>query len=252
MKLLRLMLALLPLGAIASPAFDAEQTNYQELTNAQEKEVKTIVLKTIASNPKLISQQLEQYKQDKITNIQVKDFALINQNSEKLFNENNNISFGNPTASITIVEFVDYSCKHCQDLTKNIKRTIKENPNIKLIIKELPILGNASTNAAKAILAAKKQGKYLKFQEYLNTTTDEFSVNNLIKAADELGLNIAIFKQDFNSEAIANYIAKNRQLAISLGIKATPTIILSSRTAGKIIPGNLSSAQISSALASIN
>ena len=241
----------LPILALAKLPIDSVQFASKDLSPSQIQQIEQITKDTIANNPALIAEQIENFQAKKIQAEQLLDQQIISKNKFELLSKYNELSFGNPNAKIMIVEFVDYNCSHCKQLLHTVKAATFNDNNVRVIVKELPILGKNSINAAKAVIAASKQGKYLKFENYLLSSKQRFTEDNLLKAAKSLQLNLKQFRQDFASRATQAQIDANFKLAKALFIKATPTLIITDNnvTFGKIIPGALNLKQFQKLIA---
>jgi protein-disulfide isomerase len=253
MKLKGLIFGAISLSALAYNSVDSVQ-NQNNLSANQKQQVVNIVLETIKQNPQVLIQQIEKYQLEKIRNVQLRDQRLVLDNKSEIFMENNKLSYGSPRASKVIVEFIDYSCKHCKTLARNINKLYETNRDFRVIVKELPVLGKNSENAAKAAIAASKQNKFMKYHNYLLTTNDSYTLKNLNREARRLKLNMKKFRADLKSANTRKYLEKNQSLAKKLHINATPTIIVSNSagTNSKIIPGLLSQSQVSQLVNSLN
>lgn len=241
------------IAKLATPKKETATQGYSALNPQQIEQIKRITIETIKNNPELISSQIKKFQDEKITKTQTRDQNLIKNNKYALLMENNNLGYGNKKSAFTIVEFIDYQCSHCKKLASTLRKDFATKGNVRVIVKELPILGKNSVNAAKAAIAASKQGKYTKFQNYLLTSNQAFTEENLMKAAKQIKLNMTRFKKDFASNKTAKHLDKNLTLAKKLIINATPTIVVTKTdgSKGKIIPGSLSSSEINKLLSSL-
>ncbi len=142
---------------------------------------------------------------------------------------------GNPTGTVSVVEFFDYSCPHCKRVAGSVRALVQGNASVRLIYKEFPILGPQSVLAARAALAAHAQGRYVAFHEGLMAAPGPPTLESILGIAAKMGLDGARLKMDMESPAIRDAIKRNLQLADKLGIQGTPTFV-----AGKeLVPGEL-------------
>lgn len=125
----------------------------------------------------------------------------------------------------TLVVFADYGCIHCKQLAPILENLQKRNPTLKIIHKELPILGMQSTYAAKAALAAQKQNKYLTMNTQL-MNSDDLSKNTILKIAAKAGMNMNQFESDLDSNGIEQKIEQNAGLAKNLTIDSVPVMLM--------------------------
>lgn len=126
---------------------------------------------------------------------------------------------------VTVVEFFDYRCGYCKKVEANVAE-LAHVPGVRIVYKDLPILGPESQLAAQAALAADKQGQYSKFRQALLTAPPNFTQASIEKLAAEAGLDVARLKQDMVSTEIQAALASNRDLAEKLGVQATPTFVV--------------------------
>lgn len=143
-----------------------------------------------------------------------------------LLRTNNDPVAGNPKGKITIVEFFDYQCSHCVSMSRVIQDIIKQNPSVRVVFKDFPIRGPLSDYAARAALAANKQGKYYEFNHALFSTSFSLNEDTITEIAKNVGLSIPQFKKDLNSDAINKQISNNDKLARELNINGTPALFI--------------------------
>jgi len=133
---------------------------------------------------------------------------------------------GNPKGKITVVEFFDYQCSHCMTMAPVMAAIVKANPNVRVIFKDYPIRGPLSVYAARAALAANKQGKYEVFNHALLTTNLPLSESNILDIAKSTGININKLKNDMNSDSVKNQLQANIDLARELNLTGTPAFYI--------------------------
>lgn len=172
-----------------------------------------------------------------------------------LFHNPNDPVAGNPKGSITVVEFFDYQCMHCANMAPILDAIIHSNSNVRIVFKELPIRGPISEFAARAALAAAKQGKYYQLNHALFTTERDLTEASILDIAKEQGLNISQLKQDMNSKSVQKIIQDNVAFANFLGIPGTPAIFIGKTDATSVstiqfVPGEIGQQDLQSAIAS--
>ncbi len=129
---------------------------------------------------------------------------------------------GNPDGDVTIVEFFDYQCPYCKAAETRIMDLLESDGNIRLVIKDFPILGPDSRIASRAALASQKQGKYEEFHNALMNHRGQLKAETTFKIAGSVGLDIDQLKKDMDDPEIADQIMENFNLARSLKISVTP------------------------------
>lgn len=145
--------------------------------------------------------------------------------AKQLFHTTQSPIEGNVNGDVNIVDFFDYQCGHCKTLSQTLYNLSKHDTNIRIIFKELPILGDESEAASRAALAAAKQGKYLAFHNQL-MASDALSKSDILAIAKKAGLNMSKFKHDMHSSAVRQEIRKNLALSQALNISGTPTLVI--------------------------
>jgi len=147
---------------------------------------------------------------------------LINNYSDDLYFNENDFVIGNEDAEVTVVEFFDYNCGYCQRALADLIKLIDSNPNIKVVLKEYPILNDNSYDLAKLSLSAGLQGKYFEFHSILLSTKGTVSYDQALKIAADIGLDILKLEDDFKSQQVNDIIANTKVLGYSLAVSGTP------------------------------
>lgn len=185
-------------------------------------DIERIVRNYLLENPEIIfeaAQRMEQKEKD-LRQVRMKEGA--SKHAAELFNRPGSIVVGNPKGDVTIVEFFDYRCGPCRRLMPELAQLLKQDGNVRLIMKEFPILSQESELAARAALAANQQGKYWDFHLAM-MRADEVTPNSIMATAKTVGLDMAKLNSDMESKQIAEIIRRNHTLAENLGVDATPT-----------------------------
>jgi protein-disulfide isomerase len=129
---------------------------------------------------------------------------------------------------VTVVEFFDYRCGYCKRAEAAVTKLLADHPDIRFVFKEFPILGPDSSVAAKAGLAAHKQGGYLKFHQALMTLPGPITMNTIEELAGKQGLNVSKLKTDMESPEVQAILARNRELGHEVGVNSTPSFVIGS------------------------
>jgi protein-disulfide isomerase len=158
----------------------------------------------------------------------------------KLLEDPDAPTIGNINGDITVYEFFDYRCPYCKRVAGDVMKLVEEDPDIRVVFKEFPILGEDSVAAAKAALAAHKQGRYVAMHEILMEHRGDFALDTLTELAVRAGIDADLMIRDMSSPDIAAQIQRNNDLAALLGIRGTPGFII-----GRfLVPGAISYAEM--------
>lgn len=136
---------------------------------------------------------------------------------------------GNPEGTITLVEFTDYACSYCRQSLPEVNALIAANPDLKVVIREYPILTQQSADAARMALAAAQQGRFDEFHHAM-FAQDQVTQQTIEAAAEQAGLNV---EQALGAIALGQFegqLQNNIFLAQSLGVSGTPSWIVGNRT----------------------
>ena len=140
---------------------------------------------------------------------------------------------GNPAGDVTIVEFSDYQCPYCKRAHSAVKSVMAADSKVKLVFKDLPILGEPSRIAAVAALASVKQGKHLDFHNALMEFNGKLDSARIFEIAASAGLDVDRLKKDMEDPGIKKIIERNMALAQSLGVRGTPAFVIGNQ----FVPG---------------
>jgi protein-disulfide isomerase len=151
---------------------------------------------------------------------------------------------GNPQGTVTLVEFTDYACTYCRRSVSDVNALIAANPDLRVVVRELPILSPASGNAARMALAAAEQGKYAAFHEAM-FTRGRPDPETIAAAAADAGLDLARAERVAALPATGAEITRNLQLARQLGFQGTPSWI----AGDAILAGAVGQARLAQAVA---
>jgi protein-disulfide isomerase len=151
--------------------------------------------------------------------------AALTSHEAEVFHDPDSPVGGNPNGDVTLVEFFDYNCPYCRTMTPLMAKAEAADSQLRIVYKEFPILGQGSVFAAKAALAANKQGKYVAFHRALYGVRGQVDEARVIEVAGKVGLDISRLKADMQDAAIDAMLKKNLKLAEALQINGTPGFI---------------------------
>jgi protein-disulfide isomerase len=156
--------------------------------------------------------------------------AAVADNAGPLFTSPHQVTLGNPDGTVTLVEFFDYSCGYCKRALPDMLTLLKDDPKLKIVLKEFPILGPGSAEAARVAIAVRMQDpggeKYLAFHQELLGSPGPASKDKALAAAKDQGLDMARLQQDMASDEVSVTLAEDMKLAGALGISGTPGYVV--------------------------
>ncbi|MBO7258223.1 MAG: DsbA family protein, partial [Alphaproteobacteria bacterium] len=154
---------------------------------------------------------------------------------DEILADKTNHVLGNPNGKFVIIEFFDYQCGWCKKTNKEISAALKDAPNIRWVLMDTPIFGEASEQIARFAMAAGKQGKFKEYHEAIGNAKGKLDKDALIKLGKDLKLNTKRLAADAESQQIKDKLANNQKYARQLNINGVPMLIVD----GKINPGAL-------------
>jgi len=223
------------LGATAVPAADLPEKE------ALNEAIRSYLLE----HPEVIIEALEKFEDRERLAKENASTAALNERKDDLYNHPMTPISGNPKGDVTIVEFFDYQCGYCKRTMQTVLDLQKEDPKIRVVWKELPILGPASEFASRAAMAAKKQDKYIEFHVAVMGARGQLTTESVMKHAADVGLDIDKLKRDMMAPEIGKYLRDTLQLAQQLGINGTPGFVIG----GKLVPGAIGMEQMKDLIA---
>ena len=187
----------------------------------------------IQNNPKFIIDVLRKY-QDEQNKIEQEKIS--QQNNSNIINLNlfdNSMIVGNKNATKIIYEFVDYNCGYCLKFHQQVLSVLNEDQNTKLIIMQMPILGESSITFSKIAVAASFQNKFEEVHNYLYSSDRKSKMADILGDLFLMNIDIAQLEKDMNSEEVSKVILSHEQFVNDFKFNGTPAIIIGET----IIPG---------------
>ena len=205
-----------------------------------EDRVKELVYEAIRENPSIIMEAVEILRARDAEAQAAAQSDVLPNNRQILENDPNAPVLGNPDGDVTVVEFFDYNCPYCRRAKPAIQELLAFDPNVRLVYREWPILGDGSVFAAKAALASRNQGKYEVFHWAMMGMTGRAEEASVLRIAKEIGLDIEQLQADMESAEIEEHIQTSMRLTQSLGFSGTPSFVIGNN----LVPGLVESAEL--------
>ena len=228
------------LAALAVLAFLAGESRAQTPAGPDREAVERIVRDYLLANPEIVAEALQTLRARQEAEEQARAEAAIAENREAIDRHPMSPVSGNAAGDVTVVEFFDYQCGYCRRALPTMVELLDKDANVRVVWKEFPILGPVSEFAARASMAAERQGKYHDFHIRLMGEKDELSVERIMEVAGLVGLDVAQLGRDMKDPAIQDYIQETRSLAQAIGIRGTPSFVID----GVLVRGVVDSARM--------
>lgn len=211
----------------------------QQFTPAQRAEIVSIVREALKRDPSILRDAVATLRADDEKRQEAEQREMLVAHRDALVTPQDPVA-GNPHGKVTIVEFYDTRCPYCRKLEPEMEKFLAQDHNVKLVYKDLPILGPASLLGSKAVLAAQRQGGYLRLREALMQLPPNTTLDMIKQTALKLGLDWPKLKHDMDDPAIRKQIDTNLSLAQLLGIQGTPALIIGNQ----LVPGAVDMADL--------
>lgn len=221
--------SLIPLALPAAAQADS-------FTPAQRQEIVQIMRQALKSDPSILADAITALRAKSEDDETASQQAALAAQRGKLDNTPGDAVIGNPHGSVTLYEFYDPRCPWCRRMVGDVEKLARTNPDLRIVLKLIAILGPASTLDGRAILAAANQNAYAAMQRALMTDSAEPSAARIRQIAIGLHLDADRLAADMDSPTVTAELDAQRALATSLRISGTPTFIEGSR----IAPGAMS------------
>lgn len=221
----------LALAGLAAAAFGlgALPARAQTLSDDQRKAVVELVRETLLKNPELIQEALvELERRNQVAQVEAQRNALAAEKAS-LTDPATSVLAGNLQGDVTIVEFMDYNCGFCKRAMEDVRTLAKDDPKLKIVIKDFPILGPDSVEASRVAIAAKAQlqgQKYWDFHLKLMGTKGRINGAKALEVAKEAGADIERIKKEMEAPATRAVIEQTVALGDRLGLTGTPAFIV--------------------------
>ncbi len=188
----------------------------------------------LMANPRLLERMSSKLQEQARAEEQEKAKAAIADMRDEIFNAPNQVVVGNPQGDVTLVEMFDYNCSYCRSAVSDMAELLETDPNLKVVLKEFPILSQDSVEAARvAVAASRKDIDYWDFHIDLFTSRGRVTKQAALDAAEEQGLSPVSLELEAQSEEISDVLQQSYTIADAIGTSGTPTYIIGN----EVIPG---------------
>lgn len=217
----------------------------QAFTEAQREEIVSILREALRRDPSILRDAFAAIQEAEERERAGAQRGAIATHRRALFEDPADPVRGNPRGDVTIVEFFDVRCPYCKRLHAEMAGLLRRDRNLRVVMKDLPILGPQSVVAARALLAAQRQGKYAELYDALMGLRGQPTDAAIRAEAERLGLDHARLRRDMEDPAIQRRLDANIALARALRIEGTPALVIGET----LVPGAVPLAQIEQLIA---
>jgi protein-disulfide isomerase len=218
------------LAAAAFAFAGATSVSAQTFSEPQRGEIEKIIKEYLLKHPEVLQEAMAELEKRQAVAEAEKARSAVKNHSEAIFNSPRQVTLGNPQGDVTFVEFFDYNCGYCKRALDDMNALMAKDPKLKVVLKEFPVLGPGSTEAAKVAVAVRMQDKtgkkYLEFHQKLLTGRGQADRARALAVAKEVGLDMARLEKDLKSEEIDATLAESMKLAEALGLNGTPSYVI--------------------------
>jgi protein-disulfide isomerase len=196
----------------------------------QRREIETIVKDYLLAHPEVMQDVMSEMEKRQQAAEAEKHRAAVVENNATLFNSPHQVVLGNPRGNVTMVEFFDYNCGFCKRALSDMLDLLKTDPNLKFVLKEFPVLGEGSVEAARVAVAVRMQDvsgkKYIEFHQKLLGGRGQADKARALAVAKEVGFDLARIEKDMGSDEVKKTIDEDMKLADALGVSGTPSYVV--------------------------
>jgi protein-disulfide isomerase len=224
------MIRTLTSAAAAALLMLAPPVAAEEFSAPQKSEIEHIVRDYLVSHPEVLQEAIAELEKRQAAADLEKTKAAVSSNAETLFNSSRQVVLGNPNGDVTMVEFFDYNCGYCKRAMADMLDLLKNDPKLKIILKEFPVLGPGSVEAAKVAAAVRMQDKtgkkYLDFHQKLLGGRGQADKTRALAVAKEVGFDMKRIETDMEGDEAKASLEESLKLGETLGLNGTPSYIV--------------------------
>jgi protein-disulfide isomerase len=213
----------------------------QDFSSAQKSAIEKIIKNYLVEHPEVLQDAMAALEKKQQLAEAEKAKSAIKDHSDAIFNSPFQVTLGNPQGDVTFVEFFDYNCGYCKRAMADMMTLMDKDPKLKIVLKEFPVLGPGSVEAARVAVAVRMQDKtgkkYLEFHQKLLGGRGQADKARAMAVAKEVGLDTARIEKDMKSEEATAAINESMKLAEALGINGTPSYVIGKAANGDVVVG---------------
>lgn len=225
----------LAFASIAALGFVFAPVPAAAISEADRPAIEQMIRDYLLKNPEVLREAIAELEKRMKSADEKRRSEALKENRALLNDSPRGVVIGNPNGDVVLVEFFDYNCSYCKRAFSDKMNLIKADPKLKVVLKEFPVLGQSSVDAARVAIAVRMQdaGKYLEFHQKLLLGRGEVTRDRALAVAKESGLDMARIERDLKSPEINATLEESAELSEKLAISGTPTYVI----ANEVVPG---------------
>ncbi len=204
----------------------------QDFSPAQRSSIESIVREYLIAHPEVLQEAMTELEKRQTAADSEKHKLAVKEHATNLFSSPRQVTLGNPDGNVTFVEFFDYNCAYCKRAMNDMLTLLKDDPKLKVVLKEFPVLGPGSVEAAQVAVAVRMQdksgNKYLDFHTKLLGGRGQADKAHALAVAKEVGLDMTRLEKDMASPEVKATLQEDFKLAEALGLNGTPSYVIGS------------------------
>lgn len=208
----------------------AAPTRAQSFNDAQRGEIERIVKNYLLAHPEILQEVAAELEKRQSAAEAERHKNAISTHAETIFNSKRQIVLGNPKGDVNFVEFFDYNCGYCKRALSDMLSLMEEDQKLRVVLKEFPVLGPSSVEAAQVGIALRMQdadGKlYLAFHKNLLNARGEANRARAMEAAKQAGADMSRLEADMKSPEVKATLSENFTIAQAMGMNGTPSYVI--------------------------
>jgi len=217
------------LGVAAGVLIAAAPVSAQSLTDKQKDEVRTLIREYMLANPEIIQEAMTELERKQGEAEKVARTKALEQLAGALADSPRAIVVGNPKGDVTLVEFFDYNCSYCKKAMGDVKTLVQNDPKLRVVLRDFPVLGPDSVEASLAAVAAKNQftgEKYWDFHQKVLESRGRIGKDRVFAVAKEMGADMARLQKDLESPETRAAVEETMRFADALRLQGTPAFVV--------------------------
>jgi protein-disulfide isomerase len=219
----------------AETADGAAPASATPLNESQVAAIRELIREHLLANPEIIRDAINELQRKEQEAEVAAQANVIDDQKDLIFASSRQVVLGNPDGDVTLVEFFDYNCGYCRRAHADMKRLIDQDHNLRIVLKEFPVLGDGSVAAAHVGVAVNMMApeKYFEFHDALLSERGQIDGDRALAVAADLGLDTDKLRQTMESPEVQATIAESYDLANKLSLTGTPSYV----TAKEVVVG---------------